>query len=496
MMMKKIAGILRCVVFLLILVITLSTVNGSLRPKYNFFNAYWPTSTTYSQFYEMEENSIDVLFMGSSVTMNYFSPLQIYKDYGIRSFNLGGEQQSPFLSYYWLKEALRYQNPQAVVMDVRFCYPYHPEQAINTSEGLTRKAIDPMRLSPVKMELVHELCALDSGHDELSYYLTNLRYHDRWKTLEKSDFYRGEFMYSKMMGYTLGTDTHGETYQIFEPQDPVAVFDGFHALSMEYLEKIAVLCKEQEIELILVSAVGNEMNDGIHNTFTAFAEKHGIAFYNFSEKRLHDAIGAKFPEESILRHATPKGAVKISQFMGRLLAQNHGIEGVEDRQWAENLPFYENVLKMHELQFTDDLETYLSLLPEKDCTIFMTVKDDAYTGMPEGIKEELKRLGLYTEWNESMYRQPYMAILSDGKIIEGAGGYQAHSGRFIGGRYDVKSIGYSDGNVASVMIEGKECSVNRRGLNIVVYSHYQDKVIDSVNFDVQEGASALRMAAE
>ena len=60
----------------------------------------------------------------------------------------------------------------------------------------------------------------------------------------------------------------------------------------------------------------------------------------------------------------------------------------------------------------------------------------------------------------------------------------------------MKSIGYSDGNVASVMIEGKECSVNRRGLNIVVYSHYQDKVIDSVNFDIQAGAPALRRAAE
>ena len=182
--------------------------------------------------------------------------------------------------------------------------------------------------------------------------------------------------------------------------------------------------------------------------------------------------------------------------MGRLLSEKHGVKSVQDSQWADNLPFYENVLRLHELPFTDDLETYLSLLPENDCTIFMTVKDDAYTGMPEGAKQQLRRLGLYTEWNQDMYRQPYMAILSEGKAIEGAGGYQAHSGRFAGGRYDVKSIGYSDGNVASVMINDKECSVNQRGLNIVVYSHYQDRVVDSVNFDTQEDAPARRMAAE
>lgn len=492
MMMKKIAGVLRCVVFLLILAVALYTINGVLTPKYDFFNWYWPTSTTYRQFYQMEENSIDVLFMGSSVMMNYFSPLQIYKDYRIRSFNLGGEQQSPFLSYYWLKEALRYQKPQVVVMDVRFGFPYHPEYPINTSEGLARKAIDSMRLSPVKMEMVHELCKLDSRHDELSYYLTNLRYHDRWKTLEKSDFYRGEFMYSKMMGYTLGTDTHGETYCTFDPKDPEAVFDGFHPLSMDYLERIAVLCKEEDIELVLVSAVGNEMNDGIHNAYTALAEKYGIAFYNFSETRLHDAVGAKFPEESIFRHATPKGAVKLSCLMGRLLVQEHNVQSVQDDQWENNLPFYENVLKLHELQFTHDMETYFSLLPKEDCTIFMTVKDDAYTGMSEGVKAQLRRLGLQTEWNEGMARQPYMAILSEGRVIEGAGGYQSYSSRFEGGRYDVLSIGYQDGNVASVKINGEEYSVNRRGLNIVVYSHYQDKVIDSVNFDPQEG-TCIRM---
>jgi len=185
------------------------------------------------------------------------------------------------------------------------------------------------------------------------------------------------------MGYTLGTDTHGETYRTFESQDRTVVFDGFHALSMEYLEKMAVLCEENGIELILVSVVGNEMNDGIHNAFTTLAEQYGIAFYNFSEISLHDAIGAKFPEESILRHATPKGAIKVSQFMGRLLTEKHGIQGVQDSQWENNLPFYENVLRMHELQFTNDLETYLSLLPKEDCTIFMTVKDDAYAGMPD-----------------------------------------------------------------------------------------------------------------
>ena len=492
MMMKRIAGIARCVVFLVILALVLSTVNGVLLPKYNFTNANWPSGTTFSSFYEMEKDSVDVLFLGSSVVMNAFSPLQIYKDHQIRSFNLGSEQQSPFLSYFWLKEALRYQTPKVVVMDTRFCFTYHAASPINTLEGMTRKCLDPMRLSPVKMEAVRTLCELDPAHSEMSYYLTNLRYHDRWKSLEKSDFEHGKFADFSLMGYTLGIDDYIQSYQTFDPVDAEAAFDDAHQLSMEYLDKIAVLCRENGIEMVLVNLLGNEMNDGIHNGYTAFAQKHGIDYYNFNETGLHDAVGAKFPEESFYRHATPKGAVKMSQYMGGLLADVYGVEGVRDEQWEKQVSFYENVLKMHELPYIDDLESYLAMIPDDDCTVFMAVKEDASAQMPEGAKEQLKRLGLNTQWNEDMYRQPYIAVLSPDRKIEGAMGYQSYTSRFEGGRYDVQSIGYQEGNAASILINGKEYSLKSRGLNIVVYSHYQDKVIDSVNFDTHVGADAVR----
>jgi len=88
--------------------------------------------------------------------------------------------------------------------------------------------------------------------------------------------------------------------------------------------------------------------------------------------------------------------------------------------------------------------------------------------------------------------EPDIAVLSPDRKIEGAMGYQSYTSRFEGGRYDVQSIGYQEGNAASILINGKEYSMKSRGLNIVVYSHYQDKVIDSVNFDTHVGADAVR----
>ena len=142
------------VFFLLALMILTVRTNRVLEVK-SFYgnNSSWPTTSTYEQFYKMKRNSIDVLFLGSSVCVNAFSPQEMYNIYGIRSYNLGSEQQSMVLSYYWLKEALRFQKPKVVIIDTTLCYEnFNPRilPLLNTGEGLIRKCLDPMRWSSVK----------------------------------------------------------------------------------------------------------------------------------------------------------------------------------------------------------------------------------------------------------------------------------------------------------------------------------------------------------
>ena len=178
-MRTHLGNIIRSAVFLFLLVISLYYINEMLLPKYTLKNNLWPMTSSYNQFYQMEEDSVDVLFLGSSVVVNAFSPQEIYDTYGIRSYNLASEEQSIFLSYYWLKEALRYQNPQVVVLDTRFLFPQHLE-GTNTIEPMTRKCLDPMKWSSVKAEAVNAVCEMDPVQSKLSYYLTNIRYHSRW----------------------------------------------------------------------------------------------------------------------------------------------------------------------------------------------------------------------------------------------------------------------------------------------------------------------------
>lgn len=93
------------------------TVNRILIPKC-YYDDSWPTTSTYQGFYQMEKDSVDVLFLGSSCAAAGLNPQEFYDSYGIRSYNLGCEGQSLLTSYYWLEEALRFQSPKVVVLEV------------------------------------------------------------------------------------------------------------------------------------------------------------------------------------------------------------------------------------------------------------------------------------------------------------------------------------------------------------------------------------------
>ena len=130
----------------------------------------------------------------------------------------------------------------------------------------------------------------------------------------------------------------------------------------------------------------------------------------------------------------------------------------------------------------------------------LSVKDDAANGMQIATKKALKELGLQASWdNESMYQHGYSAIVSEEQIIEDVATLKKESvlkGMFRKKRnqYSISSSGseVKGGPKSSILIDGKEMAVNTRGLNIVVYDLYQQKVIDSVAFDTNGDSRATR----
>ncbi len=482
-MKKRMDHIIRSVIFLILTGLTLGTLDRILVPKFDYSNSDWPTTSTYEQFYRMNRDSVDVLFLGSSVMVNAASPQQIYRQYGIRSYNLASENQSPIISYWWLKEALRFQHPAAAVMDCRFLFPLHKENDLNMIEGLVRKSIDPMRWSTVKMAAVHDICSIDIGQDELSYYLTNLRYHERWKVLTRDDF-DASMRAAPLKGYAPIYGYGPEEYETYDPSGSgdISPFDEHMGV---YLDQITRLCRENGISLILIDLPGNNMNDGVANALAAYAEQNGIRYLNYCETRLYGSLGASLPEENVTAHANVAGSVRFSDAVGRFLQEECGVPAVTDGQYEKDMASWDHILNNDILLKTDDAAEYLELLGDEDYTVFFSVYEDAGEPMAAEVLAGWKALGLSVDLS-GMYERSYSAVISGRVLYEESGtGFLSNTLMFNDKRASavVESAGRNSGSWSSVRIDGKEYSPAMPGINIVVYDNVTGKVLDRVNYD-------------
>ena len=136
------------------------------------------------------------------------------------------------------------------------------------------------------------------------------------------------------------------------------------------------------------------------------------------------------------------------------------------------------------------LDAYLSKLKDSGYTVFVSVKDEGSRYLTPERQELLKKLGAALELKGQQQRS-YYAVMKDGELIAeqlGDGLISASGTLERGSSYTVKSQGSNDGNgVSSIVINGKELSKNRRGLNIVVYDEAAGRVVDSVSFDTFAG---------
>lgn len=476
-----------CLILLVLLFMRLA--DRVLIPKY-YYNNKWSTTATYHGFYEIKDDTVDVLFLGSSHAACAFNPQVLYNEYGITSYNLGCEQQNLLLSYYWLKEALRSQKPRAVVLDSYILFEYKAGEALNTEEACTRKAVDVMKWGEVKRETIQAICRNDSEQTESSYYFPNLRFHTRWSELGEDDFTYTELEgYTELKGYNVLLGYYNR--QDYAPMEEAEMREGEPAvpLMVEYLQKIVDLCAENEIELILVKTPTTKQTWEKHNTVESYAREAGVQFYDFNIQELYGTCNFDFASDMADdEHANVSGANKLTEYMGEILSEKCGITKHVDAQWADTDWFYQNISKDFKLHQEQALCAYLSMLNDERYSVFMAVDDEAANGLIPEAREKLAELGLV---NGSMleFGNSYLAAITEDGTVEERGNQELlNSGAIRNGRvtYEIMSKGYNSGSDCSIKINGTEYAKKKRGINIVVYDNLTRKVIDTVSFDTWE----------
>lgn len=343
--MKRLKKALPIIAVVLVFVTVFTLLNMLLVPKY--MDERQEGGRMLAEYYK-QAGGHDVIFLGDCDVYANFSPMEMWRNYGITAYVRGSSQQFIWQSYYLLEETLTYETPKAVVFNVN-AIQYGKDDPKATEEQ-NRMTMDQLRWSASMFNMVKD--SMKDNEDFWSYLFPVLRYHDRFDKLTKADFTN---LFSKpdvtYNGYlpNHGTDPMGR----LPSTRPLPPSYDFPAECYDYLDKMVALCKEKGIELILIRAPRQHnpyWYDRQDELVWEYAEKNNLFYYNFADRA--DEIGLDFTTDTYDKgeHLNHTGAVKLSNYFASILKQNHGISDHRNdsslaAQYNEKLKKYDEAIK-------------------------------------------------------------------------------------------------------------------------------------------------------
>lgn len=348
---RRLYSVLKIIILIFLMVGAVYVSNIVLREK--------STIRKNEDFFSQKED-FDVLFFGSSHTEIFVNPMDLWKDFGIVSYNFGNPEESLETSFLLMKNAIEIHKPKVIVLDVAM---------FNLCENNTNKdhmhyALDSFPISKSKLEAINE--ALPNINEKIEMIFTLGSYHTRWKELGKEDFINTEYYVKGNMSYGYWHTTK------VTPTNQYSLVDGESDNSIKdekALYKIINMCKQEEIKLLFVAnpyCCQDYKQRNIHSV-EKIAEAENVDFLNFIDDEFLTDYRVDYYDDD---HVNQSGMHKVTYCLGDYIANNYDVidarEDIRYSDWWKDYRKYVQ-LKLETLgQMADDINVFLELLHDKD----------------------------------------------------------------------------------------------------------------------------------
>lgn len=439
---------------------------------------------TMQNFYAQPEGTVDVLLVGNSHSGINIDTATLWDEYGIASYNLWGGVQPLWNSYHFIVEALKYQRPERIVLEVMAStsdYEYSEEQnQIKNTAG--------MKLSKNKIEAVKASAPEDR---QLNLLFGFPLYHGRFDELTEDDF--RHFPWSDdLENFKGSTLRYGVGHYAAESAEGITAREAVMDKELEYLNKIIELCRDENIPLTLLKtpSIERTQTQPILNTVADIAEENGLDFINMN--LMDDELGITAEDWSLDRHMNANGARKVAHLLGEYLVA----QGIQDRRGDVAYQSWEinshNVSNEY-LTMITDTDDYVAELARFGRAVLI-IKNSPWENSEEYIAliDKLDSIGLKSEM--------FAESANNAVLIENsADGTNAPAG--IAG----ESITFTlDGEKLSVNFEYQDVIHGEQKLTwfgsdeltIIVYDTVSHSLVDIVKFATLNGCELVRVDVE
>jgi len=437
-------------------------------------------------FYEQEENSVDVLILGSSHAFEDFNTGVLWDEYGMASYVLGGSGQPLWNTYYYLKEALKTQKPKLIVLEG---YMLVLSIEYRDDIGIIKNTYG-LKWSADKIEAIKVSTPQEQWKNHLLEYL---QYHMRYKEFSSADFLKnqGNPLYENWKGF----GDNMETKRLDNPDvSGVRQRNELYEKTEKYYRMIMELAQENDIPIVVVIspyAIVSENEQAKYNRAQDVAQEYGVELINYNS--CYREIGINFATDAADdSHLNFRGNRKFSTDVGAYLVRHYDIpdrrEDIRYQSWQEGADYIRANLEDYELCEATNREAFLEKAQNRDYLFFIST-DGECDIKNKNIHKILNTFGISYNGTNEIWKAN----------VDGVEWYSGEQEAEQYRRIDQHDIllrriwnEEEEGYVNEIFVDANGYQTVENGVNVTVYSTVTQRVVDSVGFDAKEDYKLVR----
>lgn len=330
----------------------------------------------FSGFYAEEEDTVDVVMIGSSPVYPFYSSPLIYGETGISAYPLSSNVQRPKAIIPLIEEAKKTQNPKLFVLEMRM-FTFE-EGRMYENMAFARGVTDNMKYSVNRIKTINRLIPSkkemeermndpenkdqpkDSYEERYTYYFDIFKYHSNWKTLALPSQWK-DIVYEKdnpRKGFVIRDEVGPLEDEEINELLTRAKTEGTVPIPEEQEERLYELLnylKENQLNALFIVSpykmTENQME--MFNYIKPIIEEYGFRFENMNEK--YDEIGIDFKTDyyDYGGHVNTKGAIKCTEYLISLLNEYN----LPSHKGDEKYESYEEAYRLFKEESKKSLET-------------------------------------------------------------------------------------------------------------------------------------------